>query len=150
MLKEVSKRLGSHTSGDKKFEEVLLNKMLVLIFSGNIDLSAIEFPFSVSVSDRPEATKLVRYQASYTDWVTNQFSNKISLDVFSRVMIQYLDGTNNVDDIVSKMKKHVLKKELTIKDKGEVITYEKVIEEKLKIFVSETLDKMVRCQRRRN
>ena len=143
VLKEVSKRLGSHASGDKKFEEVLLNKMLVLVFSGNIDLSAIEFPFSVSVSDRPEATKLVRYQASYTDWVTNQLSNKISLDVFSRVMIQYLDGTNNVDDIVSKMKKHVLKKELTIKDKGEVITDEKVIEEKLKIFVSETLDKMV-------
>lgn len=47
------------------------------------------------VSDRPEASKLARYQAISSETVTNQRQKRVNLGASSRALIGLLDGTNN-------------------------------------------------------
>ena len=141
VIQEVKKRLGSHIKNDD-FEESLLNKMLILIFSNNLDISSQAPAYVTSVSEKPKASELARYQATYTDWVTNQLANKVSIDLFGRVLIQYVNGENDLKAIVESLKKHVLKGELVVNNNNQKITDEKQIEEELRKLTEQALKKM--------
>jgi len=142
LLQDVAIRLGSLVL-DNQYEEKLLNSMLVLVFSGNIDLSSAKPSYVDKISEKPEVSELARYQATYTDWVTNEVANKVTVDLFGRALLQHLNGENSFDDIVANMKKHVVSKELNIKEDGKVVTDEKVIEEKLRELINISLQKML-------
>jgi methyltransferase-like protein len=141
LIKVVEKRLGSN-SNDEVLEKSLLSKMLVLLFSGNIEISYFEPRYITKVSDKPKTTDLVKYQATYTDWVTNQLSNKVNIDNFGRFVTQHLDGKNAIDDINKQMKERALKGELTLRDGGKKIEDEKKLEETINVLVKNTLEKM--------
>ncbi|MDA0781262.1 MAG: methyltransferase regulatory domain-containing protein [Rickettsiales bacterium] len=141
VIEEVKKRLGSHIKKDD-FEEPLLNKMLILIFSNNLDISSQPPAYVTSVSEKPKTSELARYQATYTDWITNQLANKVSIDLFGRVLIQYVNGENDFKAIVESLKKHVLKGELVVNNNNQKITDEKQIEDELRKLTEQALKKM--------
>jgi methyltransferase-like protein len=142
LLAEVKNRLGS-LAKDNKFEEGLLNDFLILLFSGRAEISSFEPAYVTTISEKPKTSDLIRYQATYASWVTNQLSSRINVDLFGRVLVQYLDGGNNFDAIVEKMVKHVVNDEIAINENGQKITDKKQIEEKIKSLTDITLKKMV-------
>jgi methyltransferase-like protein/2-polyprenyl-3-methyl-5-hydroxy-6-metoxy-1,4-benzoquinol methylase len=142
LLAEVKNRLGS-LAKDNKFEEGLLNDFLILLFSGRAEISSFEPAYVTTISEKPKTSDLIRYQATYASWVTNQLSSRINVDLFGRVLVKYLDGGNNFDAIVEKMVKHVVNDEIAINENGQKITDKKQIEEKIKSLTDVTLKKMV-------
>jgi methyltransferase-like protein len=73
------------------------------------------------VSEMPEASRLVRHQAALHGWATNTWHQKIGYDLFSRILIGYLDGSNSLDDLCQIMSEQVDKGVLAVQVDGKDI-----------------------------
>ncbi len=122
------------------FETALLSNLLSLVLKGVINFSSEGDRYITSVTEKPKVADLARYQATYSDWITTQRSEKVKIDIFNRVMLQYLDGSNTFNDIVEKMSYHVKNDEISINENNEKITDPKKIEERTKEFVKNGLN----------
>jgi SAM-dependent methyltransferase len=74
--------------------------LLALIASGCADLHVHDFPCEESVSDRPCATRLARYQAATSPLVTNLCHMPVQLDEVARHLLLLLDGSRTENDVV--------------------------------------------------
>jgi len=73
------------------------------------------------VSEMPKASRLARHQASVHGWATNTWHEKIGYDLFTRILIGYLDGSNSLDDLCQIMSEQVDKGALAVQIDGEDI-----------------------------
>lgn len=73
------------------------------------------------VSKMPKASRLVRHQVSIHDWATNTWHEKVGHDLFTRILIGYLDGSNSLDDLCQIMSEQVDKGVLTVQIDGKDI-----------------------------
>jgi SAM-dependent methyltransferase/methyltransferase-like protein len=60
------------------------------------------------VSERPEASKLARYQAIASETVTNQRQKRVNLGASSRALLSLLDGTNDRAALLKAMRRMVV------------------------------------------
>jgi len=93
-----------------------------LALKGLISLHAEAGSHVSHVSEMPEASRLVRHQVSAQDWATNARHEKITFDHFTRVLIEYLDGTHSFDDLCQIMYEQVGKGVLGVQLDGKDIT----------------------------
>ncbi|MGA2118746.1 MAG: class I SAM-dependent methyltransferase [Bryobacteraceae bacterium] len=73
----------------------LREMLLALISVGFAECHAYGFPCQDSVSRRPRATALARYQAQRSPQLTNVIHNLIHMDEFGRRLVLLLDGTRD-------------------------------------------------------
>ena len=73
--------------------------LFALLKAGCVDLHVYDFPCEESVSARPRASRLVRYQAAAGGNVTNACHIPVELDPVAREMILLLDGTRTLSEI---------------------------------------------------
>jgi hypothetical protein len=73
----------------------LREMLLALISVGFAECHAYGFPCQDSVSPRPRATALARYQAQRSAKLTNVIHNLIQMDEFGRRLVLLLDGTRD-------------------------------------------------------
>jgi SAM-dependent methyltransferase len=59
---------------------------------GAVDLHVFEFPCEETVTDRPRATRLARYQAARSRFVTSVCHHHVELDEADRALLVELDG----------------------------------------------------------
>jgi methyltransferase-like protein len=66
-----------------------------LLTGGFADPHVYEFPCEESVTARPKASALVRFQAASSPFVTNACHNVVELDDIGRRLVQLLDGSRD-------------------------------------------------------
>jgi methyltransferase-like protein/SAM-dependent methyltransferase len=123
--------------------DVILVDFLRLVFVDAIVLHASTGNFVTTISSHPQASSYARYQATGNNWVTNQKSEKINIDAFARVLLQYLDGNNNIEIINKKMLTHFKINELQINVGGKQIRDHEEIRQRIKPIIDNYLKKLV-------
>lgn len=143
---EIKEKLKQYVEMDSKamdkflFEEVNLMRM---VLAGIIHFSFYAPDYHLTLSDKPTACPLTRYQASMQNYVTNRLHSVTRLDPFAKAMIPLLDGTHSHADVIKKLVEKINKGELTLLDKDKKpITNEKMKQELLEQMYYKMLDKL--------
>jgi methyltransferase-like protein len=84
--------------------ETLSGMLFEMTVLGFVDLHVFDFPCQESVTERPRASRLARYQAVRSNEVTGAGHVNISLDDVGRRLIGLLDGTRNHEEIAAALK----------------------------------------------
>ena len=78
----------------------LLREILfALLRAGCVNLHVHDFPCQETVTERPRASRLVRYQAAGEGNVTSACHIPVELDVIARHLVRLLDGTRTHEEI---------------------------------------------------
>lgn len=141
VVSEVKKRLGTKANKDA-VRAVILDNFLRLVLADGVHISACAPNYVTKASEKPKVPELSRYQATYGNWVTSKKSEKVGVDTFTRVLIQYIDGTNDANTLVEKMLAHVLKGELVVSVNNQKVTDEAVIRGELEKIVANSLQSL--------
>jgi len=137
LLASVRTRMGDKFRQNS--EDVILADLLRLVFLDAVGIHSDAGNFTTMVSRHPRASSYARYQASSNNWVTNQKSEKINIDIFTRILLQYLDGENDTDIIHKKILKHFEKNELQINEGGKPIMDREEINRRIKPLIDKYL-----------
>jgi hypothetical protein len=81
--------------------DVLGQMLYEMTMVGFVNLHVFEFPCQETVTERPRASRLVRYQAARSSAVTSACHIRTDLDELSRRLVALLDGTRNLDEIAA-------------------------------------------------
>ena len=79
--------------------EALREILFSLMTAGCVDIHVYDFPCEESVTARPRASRLARYQAALGGNVTNACHIPVELDAIARRLVMLLDGTRTVADL---------------------------------------------------
>jgi methyltransferase-like protein len=81
----------------------LMQELFQLFVSNVIEVHSWQFPCVLVVSERPKVHPLAAYQAEISDWVVNMRHEHIPLDVFTKALIQLLDGSRDHAQLLDSM-----------------------------------------------
>ncbi len=81
--------------------EVLGQMLYEMMITGFVDLHVFDFPCLESVSERPRATRLARYQAARSAQVTTVRHINVGLDETGRKLVAMLDGMRSRKEIAA-------------------------------------------------
>lgn len=84
-----------------------------------IELSTIPAPFNLEPGERPLASPIARWQAQSSETVTNRRHEPLQINYVQRLMMRFLDGRHNRDEIVAGLLDLVGDGTLVIHDGGE-------------------------------
>jgi methyltransferase-like protein len=76
-------------------EAVLRDVLSGMLMSGFADIHVYDFPCQETVTERPVASRLARYQARQSASVVNACGKTVNLDEVGRQLIQLLDGSRD-------------------------------------------------------
>ena len=83
---------------------------------GALSLSVGEWPFVTSISERPAASPLARFQADSSDQVTNRRHELVRLDDTQRAVIRLLDGARVLNAICDELVVQANRGKLQVRD----------------------------------
>ncbi len=92
------------TAGQQAFME----KLLLLVFAGGFTLLQEPMQHCTTLSARPVAFPLARYQASMQEWAMTQRMEVRPLNMMERVALCHMDGYHDHAQIMEAVKSHVL------------------------------------------
>ena len=115
-LFEVAKQQLSRNSLEtyERKKDLSLGELFNLFANGIVGLSTRALQYPAPNPERPVATALARLQAAQGDTVTTIWHGNINVDAFAARFIQYLDGTQGLDEVVEKLTVAVSNGELPI------------------------------------
>jgi methyltransferase-like protein len=126
IVAEASKIISTVPIQDIK--DAVSNLLSMLVFGGYIRPYGYKYPMITDVSERPLASKLVRYQAQHNaklgpvNWVSNLINKMVAISEADAFLIRYLDGKHDKASIKEKIFEHFEKKELVANFEGGPIT----------------------------
>lgn len=144
IIARAQKRMGLES--DAAIREVALQHGLALALRGFITLHMDCPEFVESVSERPIAWPMARYQAARPGCkaVTNVLGTMIPIDSIAAMAIPMMDGKNTVDDIARAITEIAATGKITVSDGNTPISDKAVIQSKLRESVVEIAPKMAR------
>ena len=83
--------------------ELLREILRALLTAGCVNLHVHDFPCQETVTERPRASRLARYQAAGGGNVTNACHIPVELDPIARHLVRLLDGTRTHDEIAREL-----------------------------------------------
>ncbi|HEX7184449.1 MAG TPA: class I SAM-dependent methyltransferase [Thermoanaerobaculia bacterium] len=131
LLRDVRTRMaeaGAPPAGDDpKDVEVLADILHSLFFSGQVELHLMPPACVETVSERPLASPLARYEAERGSLVTNQRHRVLDLrDDVTRFLLVHLDGRNDRAALVHLLDEEAREERLRLTYKGELVPREQV------------------------
>jgi methyltransferase-like protein/trans-aconitate methyltransferase len=87
-------------SGDR---EGLSKMLLGLVVAGFCNIHIFDFPCEESATEKPRASRLARYQASKSKFVTNACHLVVELDEVARHAVVLMDGTRDHEAIATEL-----------------------------------------------
>jgi len=87
-------------AGDR---EGLCNMLLGLVVAGFCNIHIFDFPCEESVTEKPRASRLARYQASKSRFVTNACHLVVELDEVARHAVLLMDGSRDHETIAREL-----------------------------------------------
>ena len=123
-----------------------LKSGLLLVLQGFLGLHATTIEYETTVSKKPRATPLARYQAGQPDSVrvTSLWKQSVTIDPFTRKLLTLLDGKNDMPTLVKKLKEGVRAGELHVNQHGKPVTDDKQLEKILGDHTQAMLPKLAR------
>ena len=82
---------------------LLREVLFALLRAGSINLHVYDFPCQETVTERPRASRLARYQAAGGGNVTSVCHIPVELDAIARHLVRLLDGTRTHGEIASEL-----------------------------------------------
>ena len=142
LIKKIIKR-----SGFKKNEVSVSNltkkiNLLRLVFAGIISIHPDQGNFTTRISDYPETTKLIRFQARLGETITDLRHRLVRLNIFERILVQYLDGNHDRDAILENMISHVNKGDIELFMGEKKITEHEEIKDKITTLINSSLKRL--------
>jgi methyltransferase-like protein/trans-aconitate methyltransferase len=122
--------------------------LMRLMFGGLVTIYSSGGNYTSEIEEKPIVSYLARYQAEDQVYVTNLRHEIVTLNLFERIIIQYLDGKHTYDDIKKYIIEHIEKgdfqilddQNITIKDTGQIEKKcEKLCRESINRFSKEAL-----------
>jgi methyltransferase-like protein/cyclopropane fatty-acyl-phospholipid synthase-like methyltransferase len=140
-LKEIVTRVTKkYNYNDKELREKLDTTLLMLLFKGLITVSYGTSDFTSVISKKPKVSDLTRLEARTKQMLANQVHAPIRLRDDQRVILQYLDGNNNLNAINKAVKEHISKGELTVSIEGKPVSADSAqIDETIQDYVTDNL-----------
>jgi methyltransferase-like protein len=96
--------------------------LIRLLFAGMIRISSTAGPYTTTVDEKPEVTRMVRWQAEKGEAVTNQRHEPAVLNDAERILVRYLDGTNDIHRLTGLIHGHILSGDLKLELDGKELT----------------------------
>ena len=93
-----------------------------LLFAGMIQISSSAGPYTTAVGETPEVTRMVRYQAKRGERVTNQRHEPTLLNDAERILVRYLDGSNNHAQLAALIAGHIGRGDLKLELDGRTLS----------------------------
>jgi methyltransferase-like protein len=115
---------------------------LRVFLSGGMGLLSDKGAYTNKVGDKPAALPLARHQAKSKNWVTNGRHQKLSIDIAPRLIMQYMDGTNDVQAIIDKLMTHITTGELKLQKDGRDLKSSEVTRDEVGDIVSKSIEQM--------
>jgi methyltransferase-like protein/ubiquinone/menaquinone biosynthesis C-methylase UbiE len=101
VVKQAMERFG--ISDGPGLRLALLEQVERLLATGGIRLHEQSERWASGPSQFPKASRLARYQATYSTWVTSQAHTSVEVDPLMRIILQYLDGQHDREAIIGKV-----------------------------------------------
>jgi methyltransferase-like protein len=77
-----------------------LSEILFDLFRwGFVEVHVFDYPCQETVTEKPLASRLVRYQASVSSYVTSACHHMVELDEIGRCIVMLLDGTRDLEQL---------------------------------------------------
>ena len=83
--------------------EALRQMLLALLSAGAVNLHVHDFPCQETVTERPRASRLARYQAAIGDNVTSACHSPVKLDAIAQHLVPLLDGKRTHEEIAREL-----------------------------------------------
>jgi SAM-dependent methyltransferase len=83
--------------------ELLRQILFALLTAGAVNLHVHDFPCQETVTERPSASRLARYQTAHGGNVTSACHNPVELDAIAQHLLLLLDGTRTHQDIAREL-----------------------------------------------
>jgi methyltransferase-like protein/SAM-dependent methyltransferase len=83
----------------------LAEALLSAFANGHVDLSIHPPQIAQSISEKPIASRVSRYQATMQNWATNQMHADIGLHEVDRQILMHLDGQNDIATLTSMLER---------------------------------------------
>lgn len=88
-------------------QQAFIEKILMLVFAGGFTLLAEPMQHCSSISPRPIAFPLARYQASQQEWAMTQRMEVRPLNMMERVALCNMDGYHDIPQIIEAVKSYI-------------------------------------------
>ena len=83
--------------------ELLGEILFALLVSGCVNLHVHDFPCQETVTERPRASRLARYQAAFGNSVSSACHLPVELDAIAQHLLRLLDGTRTHEEIAREL-----------------------------------------------
>lgn len=124
---------------EKEFENIALN----LVIKGVIDISLQERTKEKLNLQKPKIASLVEYQLQNTNrnWVTSSHHAPVSINIFDRVALPYMNGSRNLEEISKLLVEDIKDGKLNMNKGDKKIEDVEEIQRELKHVLVQSLDK---------
>jgi methyltransferase-like protein/cyclopropane fatty-acyl-phospholipid synthase-like methyltransferase len=139
-------------SSNKKLHGAKLNEIkaeflanaMKLVLQGYINITLHNTRKEVNL-DKPKTSKLTLYQVTHTSnmWITNQRHEVVTINLFEKFALRYMDGKHDHKQIIESVMQHVTSGEMTLSRDGNKIENNDEISKELAAFLQPTLTKFV-------
>jgi len=114
-------------------------------FTAVVELHVWAPDFTTSVSEKPVASKLARYQATLGHRVTNAFHQSVTLSDFDRQLMQFLTGDHDQQGLVNEMTEMVGRGVLNMQIDAKPVTDKMMIRKAMTPTLEQQLPKLARA-----
>lgn len=109
-----------------------------------VELSVRPSPFILKLSERPQTSRLARYQASIGNTVTNLCHEVVHVNDLQRHLLQHLDGDHDRQALIDLLWLEVQRGHLSVHDQGRQVKSEARIKEILAQIYSDNMKDLAR------
>ena len=100
----------------------LAKPALDLVMSNAIHLHGHPETWVATLSERPMASRLARYQARHSSWLTNQRHEPVGVDPATREVIRLVDGRRSRTALIESVKALAERGKLNLQQEGRPVT----------------------------
>ena len=144
-FEEIVKKAGKNLKGDMKaaIEKDLIGNAMNLVIKGYISLSLKSGNKDKIDLKKPKLSDLAIYQATKTgnNWVTNNLHAPISINIFDRFAMQYMDGKKDKEQIITCLLDDVRNGKITLNKDNKKLEDEEAIKIELSGFYDNLIER---------
>ncbi len=116
--------------------------LLRLVFAGIVSIHPDKGNFTTHISEYPETTELIRLEARQGESIADLRHRLVRLDIFERILVQYLDGRHDQNAILENMISHVNQGDIELFAGEKKITDHDKIRVEIKRLINSTLTRL--------
>jgi methyltransferase-like protein len=116
VVKETMRRFA--IADEAGLRSALARHAVDLVMSNAIHLHSLPESWVPGISERPMASRIARYQARQSSWVTNQRHEPVGVDPVAREIIRHADGRHSRTAIIANLKALAERGKLNLQQDG--------------------------------